>query len=302
MFQGSGVISGVQDELNGEITWNTELPQNCLLNPHLKNIITPLLAGLLESDESKIWSFEKFFNEVRLILLRRIVNVFHVTSSTLIKVYLKRDEGLEQLQSYIHERTSLLAEDQILMYKSALLKVDHVAKISEDSFVYLFSKQESQVVMPALKTFPSSLAFSISTVMMVVEVAKTRCVIGHEIRRLIEQFVTFGKLIYEAVENMSKYMSATFSEMERQAKHLRNKINILKSMEIVEVSQRISGYKSMTNRSEELKQISTNFVDNIWNDVCSLHGKHLVENFLQAQWDSITKNSWKPSETKASIR
>lgn len=60
----SGVISGIQTKEGGPIEWRKELPDNCQLSYGLKKVITPLLAGLLEADHRKIWSFDKFFKEV----------------------------------------------------------------------------------------------------------------------------------------------------------------------------------------------------------------------------------------------
>ena len=50
----SGVISGVQTSENGPIQWSRELPNTCLLSAGIKKHITPLLAGLLEVNTTKI--------------------------------------------------------------------------------------------------------------------------------------------------------------------------------------------------------------------------------------------------------
>lgn len=60
----SGVISGTQTSENGEIDWCSDLPNNCQLSAGLKKLVTPILAGLLEVDSKKIWSFDQFFTEV----------------------------------------------------------------------------------------------------------------------------------------------------------------------------------------------------------------------------------------------
>lgn len=44
----SGVISGTQTTENGPIEWAKSLPQHCQLSEGLKELVTPLLAGLLE--------------------------------------------------------------------------------------------------------------------------------------------------------------------------------------------------------------------------------------------------------------
>lgn len=44
----SGVISGTQTSENGQIEWSRALPPHCQLSAGLKQLVTPLLAGLLE--------------------------------------------------------------------------------------------------------------------------------------------------------------------------------------------------------------------------------------------------------------
>lgn len=44
----SGVISGTQTSENGQIEWSRSLPPHCQLSFGLKQLVTPLLAGLLE--------------------------------------------------------------------------------------------------------------------------------------------------------------------------------------------------------------------------------------------------------------
>lgn len=47
-FEASGVISGTQTAENGQIEWSRTLPSHCQLSYGLKQLVTPLLAGLLE--------------------------------------------------------------------------------------------------------------------------------------------------------------------------------------------------------------------------------------------------------------
>lgn len=74
----SGSISGVQLKDNGAIEYSRDLPQDCRISYGLKKIVTPLLAGLLEADPKRIWTFERFFREVTSILSCKVVHFFHV--------------------------------------------------------------------------------------------------------------------------------------------------------------------------------------------------------------------------------
>lgn len=125
----SGVISGIQTEDKGPIDWSRELPSNCQLSAGLKKIITPLLAGLLEADQKKIWSFETFFAQVTNILSRKIVDVFHANRATSIRVYIHPDEKYQHLQSYISEQTGISSESQIVLVKDVLF-VDEIGENS----------------------------------------------------------------------------------------------------------------------------------------------------------------------------
>ena len=90
----SGVISGVQTAENGPIQWSRELPNSCLLSQGIKKHLTPILAGLLEVNPQKMWTFEKFFTEVTNILNKKKIHVFYVNKMTEIRVYLdKRQEN-----------------------------------------------------------------------------------------------------------------------------------------------------------------------------------------------------------------
>ncbi|VVD00281.1 unnamed protein product [Leptidea sinapis] len=83
----SGVISGTQTTENGPIDWSRELPSHCQLSAGLKKLVTPLLAGLLEVNPHRIWSFEMFFSEVQTITSTKAVYIFHVNTASSIKSY-----------------------------------------------------------------------------------------------------------------------------------------------------------------------------------------------------------------------
>lgn len=51
----SGVISGSQTSENGPIEWSRKLPAHCQLSNGLKQLVTPLLAGLLEESQTRMW-------------------------------------------------------------------------------------------------------------------------------------------------------------------------------------------------------------------------------------------------------
>lgn len=104
----SGVICGYQETENGPITWRRELPLHCLLSRYaafslcdiciatnllfsgLRPLITKLLAGLLESKQSLLWTYERYFTEVSKILSKVMVKFYILGESKFRTVYLDR--------------------------------------------------------------------------------------------------------------------------------------------------------------------------------------------------------------------
>lgn len=83
----SGIISGTQTSENGEIKWSRNLPESCLLSQSLQPLVTELLAGLLECDAHRMWSFEKFFSSVTNILEHKVIFVYYVGTLSLHSIY-----------------------------------------------------------------------------------------------------------------------------------------------------------------------------------------------------------------------
>ena len=123
----SGVISGVQTSDNGPIQWSRELPNTCLLSQGIKKHITPLLGGLLEVNPQKMWTFDKFFTEVTKILSKKKLHIFFVNKLKELRVYLDKDEKVENLQLLLSEQTEVDPAQQILLYDKTFLS-HHVGK------------------------------------------------------------------------------------------------------------------------------------------------------------------------------
>lgn len=58
----------------------------------LKQLVTPLLARLLESNMDKMMKFDEFFSAVNVICEKHITEVFHVNTCTLLKIYVNKNE------------------------------------------------------------------------------------------------------------------------------------------------------------------------------------------------------------------
>lgn len=118
----SGVISGTQLSENGPIEWSTTLPSYCNLSEGLKTLVTPLLAGLLEKNREKTWSFDRFFQEVTLILRKFVLHVFFTNRTTSVEVYLEPDEQIDNFRERVFLQTEVPIEKQILLFNNEHLE------------------------------------------------------------------------------------------------------------------------------------------------------------------------------------
>ena len=109
----SGVISGVQTAENGPIQWSRELPSSCLLSQGIKKHLTPILAGLLEVNPQKMWTFEKFFAEVTNLLSKKKVYVYFMNKLTAHRVYIDKSQHLEDFQLLLTEQTEVEPSSQV---------------------------------------------------------------------------------------------------------------------------------------------------------------------------------------------
>ncbi|KAI7693198.1 hypothetical protein SSS_06281 [Sarcoptes scabiei] len=112
----SGIISGTQTSENGEIKWSRNLPESCLLSTSVQPLVTELLAGLLECNAHRMWSFEKFFTSVTNILDHKVVYVFYVGTLSLNPIYCHHNEKIIDLKSRCDSLFKLDPKDQIMVW------------------------------------------------------------------------------------------------------------------------------------------------------------------------------------------
>ncbi|KAK3579329.1 hypothetical protein CHS0354_029615 [Potamilus streckersoni] len=118
----SGVISGVQKTEGGEIVWSRSLPVTCRHSSGLKLLVTTLLAGLLETDPKRVWSFDTFFKEVDDIISKVKIDVFCPQTWACLKVYIDAGDKLTQLQEFIAMQTEISSHKQLLIFDGLLLQ------------------------------------------------------------------------------------------------------------------------------------------------------------------------------------
>ncbi|KAF7282355.1 I-kappaB kinase epsilon [Rhynchophorus ferrugineus] len=308
----SGVISGIQTKENGTIEWKTELPVNCQLSVGLKKFVTPLLAGLLEADPRKIWSFEHFFKMVDLLLSRKTTVIFHINKCSLIKVFIDLKESYQHLQEYIFEQTDINAENQILLYKNSLLTnlvEDYVTasgfpSTTQEDPLFLLSKEDNNVNIAPFQELPKFNEFSaVVSVENDASQAKYACSIGHQAKRQIEKYSLASQLIYDTVENLTKYINDNLKEVYQKMRHLIELTQIFKkTAQIFERAQKMCSYNGKINTSEQLEAISKDFTTMVVVGLHNLYTKYAEENDLKLQWDSMSRDLKCPAKTLAPAR
>lgn len=166
----SGVISGIQHKANGPVEYSRELPKTCQLTDGAKLLITPMLAGLMESKPDKMWTFNQFFDEVNQIKERKLIHIFNTREGNLLHIYLKQNDRLAQVYDAIAKQTDMSANMQHLIvdrgsiaeHLSPMILVQHYPVTSEDDPIFLFLRSKQQLPVgvelaePSLPPAPSS--------------------------------------------------------------------------------------------------------------------------------------------------
>ncbi|CAG2112445.1 unnamed protein product [Medioppia subpectinata] len=177
----SGIISGVQNTENGDIEWSRTLPKSCLISNSLQPLVTQLLAGLLECDENKMWSFDKFFKSVTNILSHKTINIFFVNNMSQIVLYCHPIEN------------QLLILDKQLVSDETLVADIHT---SVDSPIILLNKETTKIratfTLTAIK-FPELINTS-TNCETDAQLAKVCASMAYSVQRNIEKSVLSHRL------------------------------------------------------------------------------------------------------------
>lgn len=313
----SGVISGIQTKEGGPIDWGRDLPINCQLCTGLKKIVTPLLAGLLEADPNRIWSFDKFFNEVTNLLLRKVLNVFHVNAATSIKVFIHQDEVYEQLQVYITEQTSIPAEHQIILLKHDLFlnvvgedaRAGGYPSTKDDEPLILYSKENNNIELATELELPKFPEFpTLVSVENDASQAKLACSIGHMCKRRVEKIALSSSLMHKSVEYFILYV---INELRKLYSKCQHKIDLTSSHKetanAIHTAQTLASYiqrnkSSVINYADQLKSISDVFIYETEPKVVKLHQRNVIEDTLRLEWESSSRSIKCVSKTRAPAR
>lgn len=217
-----GVISGIQTSENGPIEWSRQLPPHCQLTTGLKYLVTPLLAGLLEENQKRMWSFDRFFNEVTHILTKRVLHFFYMNRATSIEVFMEPDESLHNLKEHLRLQTDVQPAAQLLLLDFELLEdrvginssVRGYPTTSELNPIMLYSIENNNVSLPVELDLPKFPNFSSAvTVEADASLAKVACSVGHEIKRRVEAFTKIDELIQKGVRQFIQLLHISLEKL-----------------------------------------------------------------------------------------
>ena len=76
----------------------------------LKQLVTPLLAGLMSNEADQSLSFEAFFTAVQQIVSTNLIYVFHAATCCLLHVYLPTDS---RYTTACRSKQSLVKQDNV---------------------------------------------------------------------------------------------------------------------------------------------------------------------------------------------
>ncbi|XP_037958688.1 serine/threonine-protein kinase TBK1 [Teleopsis dalmanni] len=308
----SGVISGTQLSENGPIEWSNTLPPHCHLSEGLKTLVTPLLAGLLEENREKTWSFDRFFQEVTLILRKRVIHVFYINRTSSVEVFLEPEEQIDNFRERIFLQTEVPLEKQILLFNNEHIEKKVSPRTIAKAFpattienpVFLYSNDDNNVQLPQQLDLPKFPIFPNNvSVENDASLAKAACSVGHECKRRVDTFTTMDVLIKKGVEQFIETLVTTITLLLKKTKYFDALLVV-----IIEYADFLQSVAKMTKSDQDFKSLTTtlndlktNF-DGAADVIIQMHRNFVVEDTLNDQWSSSMHGKKCPCRTRASAQ
>ncbi|XP_030561597.1 serine/threonine-protein kinase TBK1 [Drosophila novamexicana] len=308
----SGVISGTQLAENGPIEWSTTLPPHAHLSQGLKTLVTPLLAGLLEENREKTWSFDRFFQEVTLILRKRVIHVFFTNRTSSVEVFLEPDEQIDNFRERIFLQTEVPLEKQILLFNNEHLekKVSRrtiakaFPKTTTEQPIFLYSNDDNNVQLPHQLELPKFPVFPPNvSVENDASLAKAACSVGHECKRRVDIFTTMDILIKRGVEQFIEMLITTITLLLKKTESFDNLLST-----VVDYADVVHIMASVTKGDQELKTLLGS-LDNVKSEfdgaadvITQMHKHFVTDDELNDQWSSLMHGKKCPCRTRASAQ
>lgn len=141
----AGAISGTQKQENGPLEWGYSLPVTCRLSMGLQSQLVPILANILEVEQTKCWGFDQFFAETSDILQRTVIHVFSLPQAVLHHVYIHAHNTTAIFLEAVYEQTNVAPKHQEYLFEGhpcvlqPSLSAQHIAHTAASSPLTLFS-------------------------------------------------------------------------------------------------------------------------------------------------------------------
>lgn len=316
----SGVIAGTQSSENGPIDWCRELPKNCQLSTGLKKHVTPLLAGLLEVDSQRIWSFDKFFTEVTNVLNRKLIHVYNINKVQSIRIYFHPEETFSEFQEQIYEQTDVPVDNQILIFKDTqlLLLIKKTTpgclypNTEECKPIFLFSNENNNVTLlsegdlPKFPTFPNLVSVENDA-----SLAKTACSVGHVCKRRVEKLSRCSQLTHECVQMFTVVVSDELTRILNKSNTLKNTMSkcVEVLVETVTGGQKsvhtLMGVKNTATHVDwkvKVETLKKELLEGLALAIQQLHTRYVAEHALTREWTSCTRGITCPNQSRAPAR
>ncbi|KAH8392220.1 hypothetical protein KR215_003556 [Drosophila sulfurigaster] len=308
----SGVISGTQLAENGPIEWSTTLPPHAHLSQGLKTLVTPLLAGLLEENREKTWSFDRFFQEVTLILRKRVIHVFFTNRTTSVEVFLEPDEQIDNFRERIFLQTEVPLEKQILLFNNEHLEKKVTPRTIAKAFpgttteqpIFLYSNDDNNVQLPQQLELPKFPVFPPNvSVENDASLAKTACSVGHECKRRVDIFTTMDILIKKGVEQFIEMLITTITLLLKKTKSFDNLLStVVDYADVVQNMSRVTkGDQELKSLLSALETVKSDF-DAAADVITQMHKHFVTDDELNEQWTSSMHGKKCPCRTRASAQ
>ncbi|KAH8378407.1 hypothetical protein KR093_011178 [Drosophila rubida] len=308
----SGVISGTQLAENGPIEWSTTLPPHAHLSQGLKTLVTPLLAGLLEENRDKTWSFDRFFQEVTLILRKRVIHVFFTNRTSSVEVFLEPDEQIDNFRERIFLQTEVPLEKQILLFNNEHLEKKVTPRTIAKAFpsttteqpIFLYSNDDNNVQLPQQLELPKFPGFPPNvSVENDASLAKTACSVGHECKRRVDIFTSMDILIKKGVEQFIEMLITTITLLLKKTKSFENLLStVVDYADVVQNLSRVTkGDLELKTLLSALETVKKDF-DAAADVISQMHKHFVTEDELNDQWSSSMHGKKCPCRTRASAQ
>ncbi|SPP79626.1 serine/threonine-protein kinase TBK1 isoform X1 [Drosophila guanche] len=307
----SGVISGTQLSENGPIEWSTTLPPHAHLSQGLKTLVTPLLAGLLEENREKTWSFDRFFHEVTLILRKRVIHVFYTNRTSSVEVFLEPEEQIDNFRERIFLQTEVPLEKQILLFNNEHLEKKVTPRTIAKAFpattteqpIFLYSNDDNNVQLPQQLDLPKFPVFPPNvSVENDASLAKAACSVGHECKRRVDIFTSMDILIKKGVEHFVEMLITTITLLRKKTESFDNLLStVIDYADVVQSTAKSKSDQELKNLLKTLKNVKNDF-DGAADVITQMHKHFVQDDELNDQWASSMHGKKCPCRTRASAQ